>query len=308
MLSAYITHPSSLLHEMGPDHPEGPERVSAVNDHLLAHGLLDFMQSYSAPAATRAQVERVHTSLYIAELVASAPTSGYSRIDPDTLMNPHTLDAAWHAAGAAVLATELVARGEAATAFCNVRPAGHHATRGAGMGFCFFNNVAVGIAHALAEFSMERVALIDFDAHHGNGSEDIFAGDKRVLMVSTFERGLYPYNGEVPIGPNMCNVALERYSRGDAMRDAVAKHWRPTLDAFRPQMVFFSAGFDAHREDDMSRLMWVEGDYAWLTRQIMSVAERHAKGRVISLLEGGYALSALARSAAAHVQVLIGAD
>ena len=234
MLSAYITHPSSLLHEMGPDHPEGPERVSAINDHLLTHGLLDFMQPYAAPAATRAQVERVHTSLYIAELIAGAPTSGYSRIDPDTLMNPHTLDAAWHAAGAAVLATELVARGEVANAFCNVRPAGHHATRGAGMGFCFFNNVAVGIAHALAEFSMERVALIDFDAHHGNGSEDIFAGDERVLMVSTFERGLYPYNGEVPIGPNMCNVPLERYSRGDAMRDAVAKHWRPTLGRFPP--------------------------------------------------------------------------
>jgi acetoin utilization deacetylase AcuC-like enzyme len=250
----------------------------------------------------------VHTSLYIAELVAGAPTSGYSRIDPDTLMNPHTLEAAWHAAGAAVLATELVVRGEVANAFCNVRPAGHHAARGAGMGFCFFNNVAVGIAHALAEFSMERVALIDFDAHHGNGSEDIFAGDERVLMVSTFERGLYPYHGEVPIGPNMCNVPLERYSRGDAMRDAVAMHWRPTLDAFRPQMVFVSAGFDAHREDDMSHLMWVEDDYAWLTREIMSIAERHAQGRVVSLLEGGYALSALARSAAAHVRVLIGAD
>jgi len=308
MLSAYITHPSSLLHEMGPDHPESPERVSAINDYLLTHGLLDFMRPYAAPAATRAQVERVHTSLYIAELVAGAPSSGYARIDPDTLMNPHTLDAAWHAAGAAVLATELVARGKVATAFCNIRPAGHHATRAAGMGFCFFNNVAVGIAHALAEFSMERVALIDFDAHHGNGTEDIFAGDERVLMVSTFERGLYPYNGEVPTGPNLCNVPLERYSRGDALRDAVAKHWLPALDAFRPQMVYFSAGFDAHREDDMSRLMWVEGDYTWLTRQIMSIAERHAQGRVVSLLEGGYVLSALARSAAAHVQVLIGAD
>ena len=308
MLSAYITHPSSLLHEMGPDHPECPERVSAINDYLLAHGLLDFMVPYEAPAATRAQVERVHTSLYIAELVAGAPASGYLHIDPDTLMNPHTLSAAWHAAGAAVLATELVARGEVAAAFCNVRPAGHHATRAAGMGFCFFNNAAVGIAHALAEFSMERVALIDFDAHHGNGSEDIFAGDERVLMVSTFERGLYPYNGEVPTGPNLCNVPLERYSRGDALRDAIAKHWLPALDAFRPEMVFVSAGFDAHRDDDMSHLMWVEGDYAWLTREVKTVAERHAHGRIVSLLEGGYALSALARSAAAHVSVLIGAD
>ena len=308
MLSAYITHPSSLLHEMGPDHPECPERVSAINDYLLALGLLDFMVPYTAPAVTRAQVQRVHTSLHIAELESGAQTSGYRSIDPDTLMNPHTLEAAWHAAGAAVLATELVVRGEVATAFCNVRPAGHHATRGAAMGFCFFNNVAVGIAHALAELSMERVALIDFDAHHGNGSEDIFAGDERVLMVSTFERGLYPYNGDVPTGPNLCNVPLAPYSRGDALRDAVANHWLPALDAFRPQMVFFSAGFDAHRDDDMSHLMWGERDYAWLTREVMAATERHARGRIVSLLEGGYVLPALARSAAAHVRVLIDAD
>jgi acetoin utilization deacetylase AcuC-like enzyme len=308
MLSAYITHPSSLLHEMGPGHPECPERVSAIHDRLLAQGLLDFMVPYTAPAATRAQVERVHASLYVAELVAGAPTSGYRTIDPDTSMNPHTLDAAWHAAGAAVLATELVASGEVASAFCNVRPAGHHATRSAGMGFCFFNNVAVGIAHALAEFDMQRVALIDFDVHHGNGSEDIFAGDERVLMVSTFERGLYPYNGETATGPNLCNVPLERYTRGDALREAVANHWLPALDAFRPQMLFISAGFDAHRDDDMSRLGWVESDFAWLTREIMGVAGRHAHGRVVSVLEGGYVLPVLARSAAAHVAVLIGAD
>jgi len=308
MLSAYITHPSSLLHEMGPDHPECPARVSAINDYLVAQGLLDFMLPYTAPAATQAQVERVHSRLHIAQLGISTPTSGYRRIDPDTLINPHTMDAAWHAAGAAVLATELVARGEAANAFCNVRPAGHHATRDASMGFCFFNNVAVGIAHALAELSMERVALIDFDAHHGNGSEDIFAGDQRVLMVSTFERGLYPYNGEEPSGPNLCNVPLDRYARSDALRAAVTDHWLPALDAFRPQMIFFSAGFDAHRDDDMSHLMWVDGDYAWLTRQVIAATERYAHGRVVSLLEGGYALSALARSAAAHVRVLIGAD
>jgi acetoin utilization deacetylase AcuC-like enzyme len=308
MLSAYITHPTSLLHEMGPEHPECPERVSAIHDYLLAHGLLDFMLPYTAPAATREQVERVHASLYVAELGAAAPASGYQRIDPDTAMNPHTLDAAWHAAGAAVLATELVARGEVATAFCNIRPAGHHATRSAGMGFCFFNNAAVGVAHALAACGMERVALVDFDVHHGNGSEDIFAGDERVLMVSTFERGLYPYNGEVASGPNMCNVPLERYSRGDALREAVTNHWLPALDAFRPQMVFVSAGFDAHRDDDMGRLGWLDGDYAWLTNEIVAMARRHAQGRIVSLLEGGYVLPVLARSVATHIRVLIGAD
>jgi acetoin utilization deacetylase AcuC-like enzyme len=308
MPSAYITHPSSLLHEMGPGHPDCPERVSAIHDYLLCNGLLDFMIPFDAPAATRAQVERVHAALYVAELIASAPTSGTVRIDPDTQMNPHTLDAAWHAAGAAVLAAELVARGEASSAFCNIRPAGHHATRSAGMGFCFFNNVAVGIAHALAELGLRRIALIDFDVHHGNGSEDIFAGDDRVLMVSTFESGLYPFNGEEASGPNMCNVPLQRYSRGDALRDAVTNHWLPALDAFRPEMIFVSAGFDAHRDDDMSRLGWIDSDYTWLTRQIAAVAERHAQGRIVSLLEGGYVLPVLARCAATHVRVLIGAD
>ncbi len=308
MLSAFITHPSSLRHEMGPDHPDCPRRVSTISDYLLARGLLNYVVPYTAPAATRAQVECVHTSLYVAELLAAAPASGYQRIDPDTLMNPYTVDAAWHAAGAAVLATDLVARGEVATAFCNVRPAGHHATREAGMGFCFFNNVAVGIAHALAEYELQRVALIDFDVHHGNGSEEIFAGDERVLMVSTFEKGLYPFNGDVPSGPNMCNVPLERYTRGDALRDAVLNHWVPALDAFRPQMLFVSAGFDAHRDDDMSHLGWVDSDYTWLTRQIVAVAERHAEGRIVSVLEGGYVLPVLARCVAAHVQGLIGAD
>jgi acetoin utilization deacetylase AcuC-like enzyme len=307
MLSAYITHPSSLLHEMGPGHPECPERVSTINDSLLARGLLDLMLPYTAPAATLAQVHRVHDALYVAELVAAAPESGYHLVDPDTAMNRHTLAAAWHAAGAAVLGAELVARGEVGTVFCNVRPPGHHATRHQAMGFCFFNNVAVGIAHALAECGMQRIALVDFDVHHGNGSEDIFAGDERVLMVSTFERGLYPFCGEDARGPNLCNVALEPRSGSAALHAAVTEVWLPALDAFRPEIVFVSAGFDAHRDDDMGRLGWVDSDYTWLTRQIVAVAERHAKGRVVSLLEGGYVASALARAAAAHVQVLIGA-
>src|SRR6185295_7303675 len=190
------------------------------------------------------------------------------------------------AAGAAVLAAELVARGEASSAFCNVRPAGHHATRAAAMGFCFFNNVAVGMAHALEVLGMDRVALIDFDAHHGNGSEDIFAGDERVLMVSTFETGLYPFNGDIPSGRNLCNVPLPAYSRGDRLRSAVLDHWLPALDAFRPQMLFVSAGFDAHREDDMSHLMWDDSDYLWVTQRIDEMARRHAQGRIVSVLEG----------------------
>ena len=308
MLSAYITHPSSLLHEMGDGHPECPARCTAIHDYLLSHSILDLMVPYTPPKATLAQVQRAHDSLYIAELEAKAPASGYIHVDPDTAMNPHSLEAAWYAAGAAVQAAEIVARGEVASAFCNVRPPGHHATRHESMGFCFFNNAAVGIAHALAECGVSRVALVDFDVHHGNGSEDIFAGDDRVLMVSTFQRGLYPYSGEEALGMNSCNVPLEPRSGRDALQDAVTRHWIPALDAFRPEMIFISAGFDAHRDDDMGRLGWVDSDYTWITRQIMGVAARHSRGRIVSMLEGGYELHALARSAAAHVRVLIGAD
>lgn len=308
MLSAYISHPSSLLHEMGPGHPECPARCSSVHDYLLSHSILDLMVPYTAPMATPPQIARVHDALYVAELEASAPATGYHYVDPDTAMNCHSLDAARHAAGAAVLAAEIVARGEVASAFCNVRPPGHHATRSAAMGFCFFNNVAVGIAHALAECGVSRVALVDFDVHHGNGSEDIFAGDDRVLMVSTFQRGLYPFSGEEALGSNSCNVPLEPRTGSDALRAAVTRHWLPALEAFRPEMIFISAGFDAHRDDDLGGLGWREADYTWITHQIMDIAARHAKGRIVSTLEGGYALPALARSVAAHVRVLMGAD
>ena len=266
------------------------------------------MVAYDAPLATEEQLVRAHSVGYVRELIGLSPAEGHRQIDPDTAMNPYTLTAALRAAGAAVLAADLVLSGEAATAFCSVRPPGHHATRDATMGFCFFNNVAVGIRHALAVHGLERVALIDFDVHHGNGSEDIFRGDDRVLMCSTFEQGLYPFSGDDAVGPNMVNVGLPPRSGGDKFRAAVTNQWLPALDAFAPQLICISAGFDGHREDDMGNLALVEADYAWVTTQIMAVAHRHCQGRVISCLEGGYALSALGRSATAHVQVLIGAD
>jgi acetoin utilization deacetylase AcuC-like enzyme len=308
MLSAFITHADCALHEMGPHHPECPERLAAIQDHLLVRGLLDCMLPHDAPLATEMQLGRAHEVLYVRETLAASPTQGYHAVDPDTLMNPHTAQAALRAAGAAVLATDLVIRGDAPTAFCSVRPPGHHAERARAMGFCFFNNVAVGIRHALDAHGLQRVALIDFDVHHGNGSEDIFRGDDRVLMCSVFEKGLYPFSGEDATGPNMVNVGLPSRSGGEALRDAVTRHWLPALEAFRPQMLFISAGFDAHREDDMGNLGFVEADYAWVTRQLMAVAQTHAGGRVVSCLEGGYVMSPLARSVAAHVKVLIGAD
>jgi acetoin utilization deacetylase AcuC-like enzyme len=250
---------------------------------------------------------RAHTGHYLAELESMAPKAGYAQVDPDTRMNPHSLTAARHAAGAAVLATDLVMSGEVTSAFCAVRPPGHHAERDAAMGFCFFNNVAIGIRHAQRHHGVRRIALIDFDVHHGNGSEDILAGDDEVLMVSTFQHPLYPYRGEIPKGTNMVNVPLPPRTRGDVLRTAVEGQWLPALEAFRPELVYISAGFDAHRDDDMANLGWVESDYAWLTARILEVANRHAKGRIISMLEGGYALHALARSVGAHVGVLLGA-
>lgn len=305
MPCAWITHRDCLLHEMGAGHPEGRERLDAISDHLLAQGLMSLMIPYDAPLATVEQLERAHTARHVTEIMAASPALGYVHLDPDTSMNPHTVRAALRSAGAAVLATDLVLKGEVRSAFCAVRPPGHHATRDAPMGFCFFNNVAVGIRHALDFHGLERVALVDIDVHHGNGSEDILASDPRVLMVSTFQRGLYPYLGEEPLGLNMVNVGLPAGSTGKYLRAAVREYWMPALETFDPQLIYISAGFDAHQADDMAGLRWVEGDYAWVTAEIVGVAHRHCGGRVISILEGGYHPHALPRSVAAHLRELI---
>jgi len=305
--TAYITHPSSLLHDMGPYHPECPDRLTAIGDRLISAGLDPYLHHYTAPAATHKQLARAHGEEYIAAIEGASPESGLHFIDPDTALCPHSLAAARHAAGALVLATDLVVRGECMTAFCAVRPPGHHAERHRAMGFCLFNNVAVGALHALSAHGIERVAVVDFDVHHGNGTEDIFAQDPRVLMVSTFQHPLYPYSGTEDPAPNMVNVPLPAGSGSDAFRAAVTERWMPALDAHRPQLVFISAGFDAHREDPLAGLKLTEADYAWVTRELMGVARRHSDGRIVSALEGGYALSALGRSVAEHVREFLGA-
>lgn len=308
MLPAFITHPDCIRHEMGSHHPECPERLAAISDHLLVKGLLDYMHVYDAPLATEEQLGRAHSALYVREIISAAPLEGYHQVDPDTTMNPWTVKAALRSAGAAVRATDLVLSGEVPSAFCSIRPPGHHAEHDKAMGFCFFNNTAIGIRHALDVHGLQRVALVDFDVHHGNGSEDIFKSDDRVLMCSIFEKGLYPFSGEDAKGPNMVNVGLPSRSGSDKFREAVLNHWLPALDAFKPQLIYVSAGFDAHREDDMGNLGLVDADYGWVTQQIMAVARRHCQGRVISCLEGGYVLNPLGRCVAAHVKVLIGAD
>lgn len=303
--TAYITHPDCSRHVMGSHHPECPDRLAAIQDRLIAAGLWDSLLHLSPPLATPEQLVRVHNPDYLAALEAASPAQGIAHLDPDTAMCPHTLQAAYRAAGAVVLATDQVMSGAARNAFCAVRPPGHHAESGRAMGFCFFNNVAVGVAHALAQ-GLERVLVADFDVHHGNGTEEIFQADPRVLMVSIFQHPFYPYSGDLPLGPNMLNVPLKAGTRGDVFRQVVAERWLPAAEAFAPEMLFISAGFDAHREDDMASLALVEDDYAWVTRQLLALAERHAQGRVVSVLEGGYDLSALGRSVAAHVRVLAG--
>ena len=289
---------------MGPYHPECPERLDAIHDRLISDGLDGLLAHHLAPAATREQLERVHAAQYIDEIEAASPESGIHYVDPDTALNPYSLMAARHAAGAVVLATDLVAGGECSTAFCAVRPPGHHAMRDRAMGFCLFNNVAVGVRHALAAHGLQRAAVVDFDVHHGNGTEDIFAADPRVVMVGTFQYPLYPYSGVEPAGPNMHNVPLSPGSGSEAFRKAITERCIPALDAHRPEIIFVSAGFDAHREDPLANLKLTDADFAWVTGQIVEVAARHAKGRIVSTLEGGYALAALGRSVAAHIRAL----
>ncbi len=259
-----------------------------------------------APLVSDADLLRVHPQSYLDELALRTPTSGYVRLDPDTLMNPATLRAARRAAGAAVAATEAVLTGRFRNAFCSVRPPGHHALRDATMGFCFLNNVAVAARHALQVHQLARVAIVDFDVHHGNGTEEIFSNDDQVLMVSVFQHPFYPYSGSEEPASNMVNVPLPAGAGGAELRVAFEQKWLPALERFAPQMIFISAGFDGHREDEMGHLRFTEADYAWITRAVIGVAERYAQGRIVSCLEGGYALSALGRSVVAHVKELAG--
>jgi len=293
---------------MGRGHPECPERLDAIHDHLLATGLNAILEQREAPLVDLAEVALAHSSNYVNELkdlLDQVAASGESRaLDPDTIAGPGTWRAAQRAAGAAVAATDAVIDGDVDNAFCSVRPPGHHATRDETMGFCFFNNVAIAARHALDVRGLERVAIVDFDVHHGNGTEDIVAGDERILMVSFFQDPLYPYSGGVPKGANMVNLPIPPYTRSGEIRDMIEAQWMPRLEAFKPQMVFISAGFDAHREDELGQLSLVEADYEWITRRVKDVADRHARGRIVSCLEGGYALSALGRSVAAHLRVL----
>ncbi|MDB5842001.1 MAG: histone deacetylase family protein [Herminiimonas sp.] len=326
MTTAIFSHPDCKRHEMGSWHPECPERLEAIEDQLIAGRVDSCIEHREAPAAAIQDIARIHDAAAIAMVRDHIPSpapqgqnsssctpahAGYYPIDADTILNEYSWKAALRAAGAAVAATDAVIAGEIDNAFCAIRPPGHHARPSGAMGFCLFNNVAIAARHALDVHGLQRVAIIDFDVHHGNGTEEAFADDPRVLMVSFFQHPFYPYSGADSTSrrhENMVNVPVPAYTGGAAVRELVRDKWMPALHAHRPEMIFISAGFDAHREDDLGQMGLVEADYAWITAQIMVVAEQYSKGRIVSCLEGGYNLSALGRSVLAHLKVLAGLD
>lgn len=304
MHTAYITHPACLKHDMGEGHPESPARMHAIEDQLIASGLLDFLKHYEAPPASKEALARVHTIEYIDWVFSQSPSAGMVELDGDTLMNPYSLNAALHAAGAVIKGVDLVMSGQVQNAFCNIRPPGHHAGRSRASGFCIFNNVAVAAAHALEYHGLQRVAIADFDVHHGDGTEDIFHDDSRVMLCSTFRHPYYPYCGADTGNDHVINVPLAANSSGEEFRAAVTEQWLPALARFQPQLLLISAGFDAHREDDMGGLALREADYFWVTEKLKDSAKQYANGRIVSALEGGYALYALGRSVMTHIKSL----
>ena len=311
--TGYFTHGDCRKHEMGAGHPECPERLDAIEDRLLISGVGDALDRRDAPQAPLADIELAHARMFIAalrgmsqtlgeEMAAGGPT--HAQVDPDTSLNVFTWDAALRAAGLALAATDAVIAGELENAFRAIRPPGHHACRDHAMGFCFFNNVAIAAKYALERHGLQRVAIVDFDVHHGNGTENIVAGDERILMVGFYQHPFYPYGGAQSQAKNLVNLPIPAYTKGSDIRALIESAWIPRLEEHRPEMIFISAGFDAHREDDLGQLGLVEQDYAWITSRLKDVAARHSHKRIVSCLEGGYNLSALGRSVEAHLRVL----
>ncbi len=300
----FFTHPSYDHHRMHDGHPECPERTQAILAHLKETGLLDDVQQRKPNGVTEAALKRVHDPSYLEHLAALAPKSGLARVDPDTHLAPGSLHAARLAAGALEESVALVLDGDVKRVFSCGRPPGHHAEHDMGMGFCFYNNVAVGAAAAVARSDIERVAVLDFDVHHGNGTVDMFKDRPEVLVASSFQHPHYPHRYFDIERDNIVNTPLRAGTAGPEFRRAIERDWIPAIEKFKPQILFVSAGFDAHTADPLGDIHLEEDDFAWITKLIISLANTHCRGRVISTLEGGYNLEALAKSVAAHLKEL----
>ena len=311
MIATLISHPSCHQHYMPDGHPECPARIDAIANQLMANGIDGLLYQREAPAATDEQILRVHTAEHLRAITQAIPGEGIHAFDNDVFLSPQTLIAARHAAGAAIMGVDMVMRGETDAVFCNVRPPGHHAERARAMGFSIFNNIAVGAAHALAAYGLQRVAIVDFDVHHGNGTQDIFFEDTRVLFCSSFQYPFYPHTN-IDDGPaHIINTPLAATCRSEGFRSAISASWLPALEQFKPQLIFISAGFDAYIDDDMSSISLVEQDYFWVTQKLRALMdaskqfepENVCKG-IVSTLEGGYDLLGLGRCAVAHIKAL----
>lgn len=305
MTIAIISHPDCVLHEGGDLHPEQPARVTVIQAALEQYQFDTPVTFHLAPLVTREQLISVHDAEYIDWIMAHSPKDGYLQIDADTAMNPQTLAAAKRAAGSVIFAVDLIMRDEASVAFCNVRPPGHHAERGQAMGFCFFNNIAVGVKHVMTQYSLKRIAIIDFDVHHGNGTQDIFQNDRNVLYCSSFEHPFYPGYESGMDNEHILSVPLQAGTDGNSFREKVKAAWFEKINAFQPEFIFISAGFDAHINDPLADLRLTDEDYVWITKQIAEIAKKHSQGRIVSVLEGGYHLQALAQCVPQHVNHLI---
>lgn len=306
MITSFISHQDCALHNMGPWHPESPHRLTAIDERLRRSGLMQELLQYKARPVTPEQLFRVHPKAHVRSLELSVPEDGVVAIEDETLLCPHSLEAATMAAGAVIRGTEQVLKNQADNVFCAVRPPGHHAERVESMGFCFYNNVAVGVEHAIQNFGVQRVAVLDFDVHHANGTVDIFKGREDVLVRSSFQHPFYPWRYADSEWDNILNTPLDAGASGLDFRRAIEAQWLPALQMHRPDIIFISAGFDAHQEDPMGELNLLEDDYYWITQLICDVAKTYSQGRVVSVLEGGYELDALARSVEKHVQALAG--
>lgn len=302
--TAFISHPDTLLHVMDGHHPESPARISAIKKAVLASDLSKKLSFYDAPKATKEALLRVHSRAYVNYIFDISPKAGLVRLDNDTAMGPMSLEATLHASGAVVCAVDLVMQKEVDNAFCCIRPPGHHAGRANSAGFCIFNHVAVGVAYALDQYQLKRAAIIDFDVHHGDGTEDIFKDNPNVMLCSTFQHPFYPYRGTQTTSKHVLNAPLPAKSDGKAFRKVFEEKFKPELVRFKPEIIFISAGFDAHLNDPLADLALTKDDYGWMTNFIKGIAHHCQHDRIVSSLEGGYDLPSLAESAYAHITAL----